>query len=263
MNVLYKYMPPARTDVLRDGRIRYTQPMVFNDPFESKPHVASMPARELMERVSKSESERMQLSDQERRAILKAAEDPEHYAKVEAAMMMMMGTMVGVLSLTEKCSNLLMWAHYAAEHTGFVIGFDTTHGYWNNFGDEKGNDHVGVLRKVDYSEKRPSIAHLAKMTLAETYFAKSIEWEYEQEWRVFRGMERADHIIELSDDAPPICLFNFPKESVSEIVLGCRSTEALHNAVVGILRSSPEYAKTTLMRAEIDEAEFKLNFKPL
>ena len=31
---------------------------------------------------------------------------------------------------------------------------------WNNFGDGKRNGHVGILRKVDYSEKRPAIAHL-------------------------------------------------------------------------------------------------------
>ena len=32
---------------------------------------------------------------------------------------------IGVLSLSEKRDNLLMWAHYAAQHTGFVIGFDS------------------------------------------------------------------------------------------------------------------------------------------
>lgn len=31
-------------------------------------------------------------------------------------------TLVGVLSLSEKNDNLLMWAHYARQHTGFVIG---------------------------------------------------------------------------------------------------------------------------------------------
>ena len=31
---------------------------------------------------------------------------------------------VGVLSLSETPNNLLMWAHYAAGHTGFVLALD-------------------------------------------------------------------------------------------------------------------------------------------
>jgi hypothetical protein len=41
-----------------------------------------MPPKEMMERVSKVESERMNLSDEERVAILKVSEDPEHAAAV-------------------------------------------------------------------------------------------------------------------------------------------------------------------------------------
>lgn len=34
---LYKYLPPDRIDILRDRRIRFTQHMALNDPFEMKP----------------------------------------------------------------------------------------------------------------------------------------------------------------------------------------------------------------------------------
>jgi hypothetical protein len=101
----------------------------------------------MMERVSKVESERMDLSDEEGVAILKVSEDPGRAAAVMAMMVTIFGTGVGILSLTEKRDNLLMWAHCAAQHTGYFIGFDTTHEYWNNFGDEKGNDHAGTLTK--------------------------------------------------------------------------------------------------------------------
>ena len=39
--VLYKYLTPARLDVLEDRRIRFTQPAAFNDPFEFKPCIES------------------------------------------------------------------------------------------------------------------------------------------------------------------------------------------------------------------------------
>ena len=34
-STFYKYLPPARVDVLQDLRIRYTQISALNDPFES------------------------------------------------------------------------------------------------------------------------------------------------------------------------------------------------------------------------------------
>jgi hypothetical protein len=262
LRTLYKYLNPQRLDVLGDGRIRCTQPTLFNDPFESKPYIASMPPRELMERVSVVESARMGLSEQERLAILKVSEDPERHEMVKGMMLALFGTGVGILSLTEKPDNLLMWAHYAAEHTGYVIGFDTSHKYWNNFGDEKGNDHLGVLRKVDYSDKRPAPKHLAAMLRTEMYFTKSREWEYEQEWRVFRGVENADQVIE-TEDTLPICLFDFPKETVERVIIGCRASEKTKSTIAEIVRGTNEYAKTELLKAEIDDVEFKLNFRTL
>jgi len=236
--------------VLRDGRIRGTQPLLFNDPFESKPYITAMPPKEMMERVSKVESERMHLSDEERVAILRVSEDPKHAAAAMAMMMTLFGAGVGILSLTEKRDNLLMWAHYAAEHTGYVIGFDTTHQYWNNFGDETGNDHASVLRKVDYSDRRPSPGHVAAVTRTEMYFTKSREWQYEQEWRVFRVLEQADHVIGLENDLP-ICLFNYPKESVREVLVGCRASEETENAIVEIVAGTKAYQEVDVLKAEI------------
>lgn len=37
-----------------------------------------------------------------------------------------LGTNLGNLSLTEKPDNLLMWSHYAQQHMGFVIEFDSS-----------------------------------------------------------------------------------------------------------------------------------------
>jgi hypothetical protein len=39
--MLYKYLQPARLDVLEQKRIRFTQPADFNDPFEFRPCIQS------------------------------------------------------------------------------------------------------------------------------------------------------------------------------------------------------------------------------
>jgi hypothetical protein len=35
---LFKYLPPERKDVFQTHCLRYSQPAVFSDPFEAKPH---------------------------------------------------------------------------------------------------------------------------------------------------------------------------------------------------------------------------------
>src|SRR6266568_9304658 len=37
--ILYKYLQPARVDILKHRRIRFTQPGDFNDPFEFRPKI--------------------------------------------------------------------------------------------------------------------------------------------------------------------------------------------------------------------------------
>jgi hypothetical protein len=39
---LYKYLVPERFDVLRNAKVRFSQPMALNDPFEMKPYFEGM-----------------------------------------------------------------------------------------------------------------------------------------------------------------------------------------------------------------------------
>jgi hypothetical protein len=91
--------------------------------------------------------------------IIETSKAPERRKIVTELMMQMCGGTVGpiasgILSLTEKHDNLLMWAHYAGEHTGFVIEFDSSHEDWKRFQVEepRGPD---VMRKVRDSEHQP------------------------------------------------------------------------------------------------------------
>ncbi len=90
------------------------------------------------------------------------------------------------------CTNLnnqLMWAHYAAEHTGFCIEYDYS---------EKTQE---VLQKlpypVIYSSNRPQVPWKVAVEQTDeniananeqmilTLLTKACEWRYENEWRIF------------------------------------------------------------------------------
>jgi Protein of unknown function (DUF2971) len=266
VRTLYKYLEPNRTDVLREGRIRFTQPAQFNDPFESRPYLGGLLDSETMERVSKLEAKRLGMPDEMRREIMERSQSPDRKRIVTELMMQILGGAIGpvtsgILSLTEKYDNLLMWAHYAAQHTGYVIEIDMAHEFWKAFDGANVERGPDALRKVAYSEHRPGRGGVG-LSVTDVYFTKSVKWAYEQEWRILRNVGDADHTMNIEGKLP-IYLYSFPKESVKTILLGCRVSDTLRESVLEIVRTTPEYAKTTVYEGEIDDADFKINFNEI
>jgi hypothetical protein len=106
---------------------------------------------------------------------------------------------VGVLSLSGTPSQMLMWAHYASQHSGFCIGFERSEGSLL-----KNNTNT---KPINYSDRFPeldldtlemswsvsvqdsSITDSMEIKIEEPHlqaviYSKSREWEHEQEWRV-------------------------------------------------------------------------------
>ena len=59
--------------------------------------------------------------------------------------------MLGIVSLSETPTDLLMWAHYADAHQGYVLGLKTTDRFFRD-------SHYG-LRQVQYNDARPTLTH--------------------------------------------------------------------------------------------------------
>jgi hypothetical protein len=125
----------------------------------------------------------------------------------------------GVLSLATHWDNPLMWSHYADEHRGICVEFDT-------------RDHrCDRLEPVTYSSTRFLLVsdllewQLNKSQEAERkinkqfFFAKAPQWRYEKEWRAIAPKHGVD-------DAP---------FRISAIYLGCRCDSSVQRAVVRLL----------------------------
>ena len=141
---LYKYLPPERIDILQKMELRFSSPFEFNDIFDS--HYLS-PRRQGREGKAARRRLRKQL---------------------------------GVLCLTERPNDHLMWVHYARNHTGFVLGFPAHAPFFT-----KDNR---CLRKVVYQEK-PQVLSEADVDIC---FHKSDEWKYEREWRCVRSFQHSE-----------------------------------------------------------------------
>ncbi len=124
----------------------------------------------------------------------------------------------GILSLTPKPLNYLMWSHYADSHKGFCIGFDTTLLY----------DVVnGSLGPVYYEDEVPKL-RLFGDTFdfhSKQLATKSKVWEYEEEFRIVKSNASKETI-------------KYPKEMIKQIYLGCKMEFEDKNKIINFAKDN-------------------------
>lgn len=274
--MLYKYVGPDRIDLLKNHCIRYSQPEVFNDPFEFKPFISKIASEETVQSQMQEElpavlrqtySElpaEIRASMTFEQFMLKSKKIMEHIPHVNGIFNTLtqivrqqvseqLANAIGILSLTETPDNLLMWAHYANSHEGFVIGFDNHHPY---FDERRGpQDEFHYLRKVEYRKQRPNTP-MIELTGTELFLVKSEQWSYENEWRILRPLQDANQVIEKA--LYPIHLFAFPPEIIREIIIGCRMPEEIRSQIVQTVKWDEQYQDVEILQAKPDEQEFRL-----
>jgi len=271
--ILYKYLPPARSDVLQHKKVRLTQPGDFNDPFEFRPQIQSAASADNVRAYVEEHFET--LVDQElakygaltglvagtnvRELLLKQKAmlpelfrllQPEVLRGVAPAIDTLLNLNVGVLCLTEVRDSILMWGHYTDNHRGLVIGFDSTHPFFSRR--RSPSDEFGFLRQVIYQVHRPQVT-LTDTASPAWFQTKSPDWAYEKEWRIVRTLSEAEQRIEA--DPYPICLFEFSADAVREVVVGMRAAPALIQDIRSMGRSFP---MATLLKAREDPQNYGL-----
>lgn len=166
-----------------------------------------------------------------------------------------LANVIQVLCLSEVPDSLLMWSHYAQQHAGAVLKFDTC--------SEKA-DYFTRARPVIYEKDLPGFEQprsLARRYLglpidtdhwmSRQFFTKSAEWKYEKEWRVMATAKMREQGEFIS----------FQPESLAAIYLGCRVTTPDIHRVLDLLIEK-QYP-TDVYVAVKDETGFALNFVPL
>lgn len=83
----------------------------------------------------------------------------------------------GIYSLSETARSMLMWSHYAANHTGVCFQFYLPAGF----------NEVQTLLPVEYGTEMKEISFRDRQEEHINAFRfKSVEWRYEQEWRIIK-----------------------------------------------------------------------------
>jgi len=274
---LYKYLSQARLSVLRDAQIRFSSPISLNDPFEIKPNITALANdADLVENfegmatriiIEEYQNNKTNLSLDE---FLRLASHNipnvkrEFPALVSRFMPQIRETFhsamlrsIGILCLSEIKDSLLMWAHYSDSHQGYVLEFDSE----SNFFDQRdGENDFRFLHQVQYSKQRPSFV-LKNIKGFSPFIQKSDEWSYKGEWRMLMPLAMADNVI--GDGPSAIHLYNFPRDAISKVIVGCKAKKETTEEIIDTIRSNAEYRSVEIVRATLDEQEYKLNFVTL
>jgi hypothetical protein len=263
--MLFKYLPPARIDVLEGLSIRLTQPSALNDPFESAILVDASGHHDMQSVVSDlrklAEDEGLIPTNQEEEKILEQAlaeleahaNDLMHPSSIGKQLIEHLDLAQGVLSLSRTPDSLLMWSHYADSHKGLVLGLDESHEF---FSMPDGNGRPTRPHNVVYTSRRQTVQVASEDFYERLLCYKSLEWAYEQEVRIFRtfGRNQSDFA---KNTKISIYLFDIPTDCIKEIYLGANTGDDLakriiraaewHNLNVNIFRggiSNDRYAVT-------------------
>ena len=247
----FKYLTyEGAISILRNIAIKWSSPLTFNDPFDIlvKPNIG------FTEEEFKRHSEQRILDEinsentptHNEELITKIRSASSHFTEGDLKSMLKpridtlteqvfsifaeyqkqwleFAKNIRVLCLSEVHDNLLMWAHYAANHTGAVIQLKCL----------PDSDTAPTSRdiRVDYQDAFPSVAtpeewtneilNIKTLNRNEVFLrfmaTKSTHWAYEKEWRCLdqkRPTDNGDH---------EICAIH--PEEIEAIYFGCRMSE--------------------------------------
>jgi hypothetical protein len=135
---------------------------------------------------------------------------------------------IGICCFTESATNRQMWAQYAADHTGFCLGFKFDSRPLGSFRKQD-------IHRVTYATesprvpitvyaKRPYDVYSATLAVLTT---KHTDWKHEREWRY------------LHDSANESVAY--PSAALEEVIIGARTGHENHDELVATaLKCNPE-----------------------
>ncbi|MFO1437113.1 MAG: DUF2971 domain-containing protein [Verrucomicrobiaceae bacterium] len=273
---LYRYFDAAGAlATLKTKTMRFASPLKFNDPFEMTPRI-EQPSEELvLDRLLADHmvedyffkvGSKKGLGREESSKEYHACELPRRFQKLRTLegwskkASDLKWEWVGkiaqgfrILCCSYREDSILMWSHYAEQHRGMVIEFETAEMF-------EGLDLASEAHEVRYRSSPPSIPALHQdmasfeESLLQVLTTKALEWSYEEEVRIripTKGGLSSEEPLDLSID--PKCF--------KRVIVGCydHPSQKTYDAVER-LAETPELKHVTFQRAYLDSHDYKLRF---
>ncbi len=264
----------VRYSFLSDGYFRFTQPEFLNDPKEAKPKLfieEYSPKDIELARVPKDSVDLFHLAGMTDEQIISACLEPfpknrygdllPHLLHQEGFKSMQeydeavltttyqrfdvqLNKEVGVFSLSKDNKNEVMWANYANDYNGIVVGFsediEYIHGYIKNninydissVGFEL-SLNSGIIRfnGIKVSDDNDDF-NITDDLLASFLFHKTEKWSPEKEYRLISRLSLSDKKI---DD---VYLERIPFSVYESLFIGCNVPKSVREEIVSAIKSN-------------------------
>lgn len=245
-NKIYKYEPPTLLALsnLSAGRIWFSDPFKFNDPFDCSRDAFQQAIDLEMSEIDAATCieviQQMGVPDQILQKVLQQSESTIKQL-ARNALVKNIGEICdrGVSCFSEKVDDLLMWGHYGQCHQGFCLEFSTA---FEPFTGETG------LKRVAYSDRLPrfDLRRIAKGdfdNFIEFLLTKPRCWEYECEWRIVHQKREI--------------LYHFPRAALTAVYLGARSSNEQDEMIAKIIELMP----TKLYKMKVIAPSYQMGFE--
>jgi len=251
-NFLYKYRNfGEHTDNIIKNSSLYLSPIKkFNDPFDSNLSYHQYYAKSAIlkywkDSVKKHKNEALSLgfqSDYIRKA-MKMHSKNEIFVEQHNRIRQEHLNKMGVLSLSQTSTSILMWSHYANNHKGLVFEFEPKYS----------NSCLAKPMKVDYEITYDVLSYVANSEIREKQYIKELlmkflDWSYEKEYRV----------IELNFQGEKA----FYKDELKTIIFGLKAEQSDINHVMQLCQTNG-FLHVKFRKAEAVHGRFELVIKDL
>lgn len=252
-NCFYKYrqlaarensteIHPFTLSIIQKGEMWFSSPVNFNDPFDGMINYPDEMTMTDLEKFCK----RMSGLGLDTQGVLNGYnKSPRQLSMVYSVVKqkLMQDSKLKIYCLSRNPLDSLMWAHYAASHTGICIGFKTYQLDERAFGIkvhencvsskllEPDVSNILIPIPVTYTSKVPGKYDFGRGTseaLQEAFLNKAIEWQYEQECRI---VTTDDTLLE-----NPV---RIDVNEIEELIFGLRASPLLVEQVKDIVSKSP------------------------
>ena len=281
---LYKYVnADTCCKILENNSIRMTAPCDFNDPYDSKPifrcsdNSIKYDRKAILEMYKKERKFGMLDKNKQRGFLLFLKQYP--YATCEISYKEEIERTrdsvckdFRVLCLTENKDNILMWSHYAQNHSGAVIEFDTEHNLFNSCRRVIYSNEAPYINGSFTLKDEPSDLNISDMKeILSILYTKSDVWKYENEWRLYfnfmtnlglpsmlkdyvnaEALENFKREISNSEKSIHLPLFN---EHITAVYLGCNIDIGKERMIVQLCKKN--YPKAKIYKSVLDEKCFQ------
>jgi Protein of unknown function (DUF2971) len=284
----YKYVAPSTAKIVLSNRtLRWSSPLVFNDPFDVPRNLSfRFTARELQEALAEDLAAMIETgAPSPPHAMpmlgfllnaLRNNPNPAYRAFIANdlrtnALQHIPVPKIGfralqefwdnnipsmrILCVSENAASTAMWAHYAVGHTGAAFEFEAL---------DAVDSPLLMVRPVQYQDDPPKLPSKQewvesmmgrhpidlKELFKEYQYVKESQWGYEREWRVV-SYARPGESGQFSD-------YNFSAQELRRVVMGANCSaedEAQIRALV-----AANYPHATVVRAHINQESRRIDF---